>query len=123
MRIVKRSITLAGLLLFVCCSAFAASADDVKKEFEDQGTSERSITGIPAADLGGKSASMPDVQTGAEAGGGRDYRDYMDLQEMRKAYEKGMMGIEEKTTGEPLQKSIKIVLNVEPGDGLATLNW
>ncbi|KAF0218557.1 MAG: polysaccharide export [Geobacteraceae bacterium] len=122
MNVVTKSSVIMGLLFLMCISVFSAFAEDLPNGLEDSGFDDNiGMEALPASG-GGKSAGLPGASMG-EAGGGKEATDPNLMMELRKAYEKGMSGAEGITTGEAPQIVPKIMLKIEPGDGLAALSW
>ncbi len=119
-------VTIYSVLLCLLCLtfgiAFPAFADDFQKSIDDRESGFDVNMETQQGDLDEKPMSAPESATG-EIGEGKETNSPQLLREMRKVYEKGMSDIEEKTTGEAPKKIPKIVLQIEPGDGLATIDW
>jgi protein involved in polysaccharide export with SLBB domain len=123
MKVVTKFSGVFGLLALMFIAAFPVAADQLQTTSEDQGGADNiNLEALPA-DTGARISTMPGGQSGLETGGPREVTDPNLLMELRKAYEKGTSGQEERTAGEEPQKMPRIVLKIEAGDGLATLNW
>ena len=119
-------VTIYSVLLCLLCLtfgiAFPAFADDFQKSIDERESIDNVNIENLTGDLDGKELSVPETATG-EIEEGKETNNSKTLQEMRKLYEKGLSGKEEKTTGEVTLKIPKIVLRIEPGDGLAAIDW
>jgi len=123
MKVVTRYLVVLGIFFLIFGNACSVFADETQKSLEDSGVIDNDNMQNLPGDLGGKAMSVPETATGG-IGEEKEINDPQLLQEMRKAYEKGLSGTEEKkTTGEEPKKIPKIVIQIEPGDGLAAVDW
>lgn len=122
MKAARKYSVIMGLLFLLFSYASPVFAEEFQRSFEDRGITDNDSMEAFPADFGGRTAVLPVLPAGEE-GGAKEITDPNVLQEMRRVYEKGISGTEEKTTGELPKRVAKIVLKVESGDGLASLSW
>jgi protein involved in polysaccharide export with SLBB domain len=96
-------VTIYSVFICLICltfdTAFPVFADDLQKSFEERESGDDINMESPQGDFAGRPMVLPEPPTG------------------------NIPYIEEKTTGELPKKIPKIVLQIEPGDGLAELKW
>ena len=121
MKAVANFTIIVGMLYLMFGAPLSAVADDLQRSTDDRGFSDSVGTEAFPMGFGEKSPSLAGSE-GGEAAETKEITDPKALEELRKVYEKGQAGEEVKTTGEAPRKMPKILLRIEPGDGLAALS-
>jgi hypothetical protein len=121
MKNTRISSAIISLLFLIFISTFSAFADDLQKTLEESSFTDSIGAEAISGDFGGKPLSLSGAA--GEAVGRAGTTDPVLLQELRRAYEKGISSAETTTTGDVQQKTPRIVLKDEAGDGLAALSW